>query len=893
MGLFSFAGSDSRTLNQALGSGLKDAKTVDSQLELILEFMDANNIDDLRSGISMIEDYTDAEIKYSYGTLAGRALKKLEGTDPSRAEEFKLGLPSSSIIKEMGYPGDYAAGDFSGVGERVLRGGQKELQQILYGLGNVEEWMRDKGPEFVESLPGLLGDIDLVPGELAPYSDDRKAIQKQRKLNVEDIKLSEEAWKSYYATEDPESDSGLNEPWNVAGTIGEIVPGMSVGGVGSMLTKGAMQAPVAFGLNAGLEGLKLEEHGDTTEAAIGTAAGLLEFIPGTSGALKNLNPVSKGMSLANYLLHGARGPATTSKKGISKGAADRGYNAWKMINDNTLSAPYDLVENTKRVMAKVGDESRATPIIQLKKTLAEIQSRGARAMNMGLGAVGESYGDLTKANGTYPLGKLFRDHIQLKKQELTTLGDPYREAYRKVGDNLIVDSKKLLDTEKEYLKDPGARKHVYNAINSVSSRETKYSKEAAARLAELDKATIARDKRINSFVDAEEFGATERNLLQEEITALTKKLGDNPSELATNLIEKKQLALDKKVFEAKSKAKEYTSDLHARNASAFEKSSIQEDGGILDMENLTANNIVDIVENLNAELSGAHPFSGTLSDSTVYQIKQYRNTLRDSLSELPEEFSGPFNKAKEIEKTSLVNFGDEGPVPMIKQALKDKSNKSLEGLFTGDEGLTNLQNVGQIMDSNNPAYRGFVRKNISDRIDPSVSQLGGWEYPVTFDFDKYNLNTLGINWDDYRQILPEDGQAGIDYLSGLGGVDKSVMKGNLNPVLAAVGQAKDPASLDKSPIRDSLDAARVYFSPEAKPYYRYDGNQPTIAERIGTEMKKTQAPESMDPLLMSPASQMGLYAREYLNSDLIVPTKQSEDALSILNDPNFKFLENY
>jgi len=907
MAIFSFAGEGSQTMEQMLKSKMKGDISVEDQLDLISDHMKHTGINNLEQALADLKELGVENLK-SYGTYAGRMMRRLENEPNGEQLMQAMGLPDYNVIKEMGGRDDWALGNLSGAHNRFVRGGQKELNQMMYGVGKVEEWIRDEGPEFVENLPGALGDIDLVPGEIEPYSDERKAVQQQRKDSVADAKLGEDVWASYNAVEDEESATGLDRPWNVAGTGGEVVPGMAAGFGSGAIYKGAGQMFGAAGINTLIESLKYQEHRDKIEAGIGIGAGVLEFIPGVGQYLKSLNPVRKGQMIKNFATNTAAGGQVQNKADLPFNQADRGHNAWKLVNDKMLTVPYVMAENPKGMASKIVDEKRALPMVNMQNTIAEIYKRGSLVFEQGLGNIGPSKSVLAQGvpdvNKARPYGYNIRKYIQLQKQKLSELGDPYRKAYRDQGEKITLDTTEMLDMAKNNLKDPSAIEHLNRSVRGVTKRETQYSKDTLKRIDELTHNQHTYDKRINKFLDAEGFDKEQIGIFQDELKNLQATLNDLPEEASQAAIDKLNTQIRSKGLQLSKKAKsfanaksQYGKDVSARNAGDFEMKGYEETGGMLDLENLTANQLVDVIENLNQELTGSATFSGKMTPRVETQLKNWRASAKAKLSELDPSFSVPYNKAKEIESTSFKLFGDQSPIKGFKEALEDKkSDKALEGLFKGDEGLTNLSHMGEWMPSSNETYRGLVRQNIEGRIDHNVLKQGDSAFPNMFDFEMFAENTKDINWDDFRKLLPKGQTQGVDYLSGLSGFDDAVLGGQHSKILNAMKNQKDPYDLKDTPIKDAMDTAHLFMNKA--PYHIYDSPFPNWRQSFINQMRKTKGPEYQKPILFGPKAQSDMYEIPYIGgrigatgSDVVVPVKQGGEGLNILTDPNYQGTE--
>lgn len=895
MALFSFTGEGSQTLEQLLQKkrgepsvsvdGVPVRKGVEGELDAILGFMKASGVNNLEEAVRLVNE--KGIIKGDYATYAGRMLHRVR-TDK---EAMDMGLPSRKVLEAMGGRDSWALGEFSGVGNRIARGGQKELNQILYGIGN---WSRGLDKSIHEATGGMIGRSE----------EEFKQVQADRKQAVGDFKFDEAIWKSYNANPDSENESGLDMPWNVGGTIGEMIPGMVAGGITALPIKGVMQPATAFGSNAALEGAKYEEHGDKVEAGIGIGAGLLEFIPGVGPYLKSLNPVRKGQMIKNWATFAGSG----TKKGLGKNAADRGFNAWKMVNERNLSAPYSMARNPKKVVDKLGSETRLTPIIQMKKEMADIEGRGALAYRQALENIGYSKEQMKKtvpaeAQAT-PYGYGIREKVNEQKAKFQELAKPHREAYRKAGDSLQLNTKEMVDMAQNGLTDPSALAHLNRSIRGVTKRESPYSIATKARLDELSRQKLGLNESINKLSDSlplakEQLAqlVSERKLIADKIASLPEEATQLTRDGLTNQLSAKDLQTKKLKQKITSGDKKLSGDIASRNAGDFEYGELIKSEGMLDLDNLTANQLDDVIMNINQELKGSGQMMGAMSPTVEKQLKGWAKQAREKLGNLDPEFSVPYGKTKAIDKASIDLFSDDaGPVKGLATALDDKTNTKLEGLFTGKGGMDNLQGLGQIMDSSNPTYRGLVRKNIEDQIDPSVLKQGNYDYPVGFDFTKFANNTRSVDWDDYRKLLPDGESEGVDFLSGLSGFDDTVMKGNMDKIATALGNTKDVDTLKDTPIRDTFDQLRVFVQGKDKPYYRYTGNYPTIRERIETEMAKAEAPEKVGPLLRSPGAQMDEFIIPYMGgrkldtgSDLVVPVKQNEQGVyDVLNNPDFK-----
>ncbi len=903
MALFSFAGEGSQTMAQLLNKKIEGGLTVDKQLEGVLDFMKANGISSLEEGVATLRE--QGVNLNTYANYAGRMMHKLEFVPNGEKIMKSMGLPDLGTLREMGGRDDWAMGNLSGTHNRFVRGGQKELNQLFYGVGKVEEWIRDEGPKFVEDLPGALSDIDLVPGEIEPYSDERKRVQQERKDKVANAKFDEDLWASYNATEDEDSETGLDRPWNIGGTGGEVVPGVAAGFGSGSLYKGAGQLFGAFGINALMEMLKYQEHDDTTEAGIGVGAGLLEFIPGVGQYLKSFNPVRKGQMIKNFATNTSTKGLTQNKKDLDFNAADRGHNAWKLVDDSMLTVPYTMADNPKGTAAKIAKETRALPLVNMQRTIAEIYRRGAKVFEKGLDNIGPSKSKLAQgvpeANQARPYGYNLRKHIQLQKQKLSTLGDPYRKAYRDAGDTITLDTKEMMDMAKNQLKDPSAIEHLNRSVRGVTKRETQYSKDTLKRIDDITKNKAIYDRDINKYLDMEPFDKEQIGVFTEELKNLSNTLKNLPDEASQATIDKlktqikaKGLQLNKATNKYSKSKKKYDTDVSARNAGDFELKGYEETGGMLDLENLTANQLVDVIENLNQELTGTATMSGAMTDRVKTQLTNWRKIARNKLSELDPKFSTPYNKAKEIESTSFRLFGDQSPIKGLKDALDDMdSDKALEGLFKGEGGLENIQHMGQWLPSTDKTYRGLVRQNIESQIDPNVLKQGDSAFPVQFDFSMFADNTKHINWDDYRKVLPKEGRQGVDYLSGLSGFDDAVLGGQHGKISEAIRNQKDTYDLKDTPIRDAFDTAHMFMGDV--PYHIYDSPVPNWRQSFITQMRKTKGPEAQKPILFGPRAQSDMYEVPFkggrirnTGSDIIVPVKQGGEGLDILNNPDYQ-----
>lgn len=914
MGLYSWANDKSLTFQQMLDQSGKagprsdssfDTMDVEKGTDVLLDFMEKTGTS-LTTAMKMMND---SGMKPREEELyAGRLLRRLENQPDGEQLMQKYGLPSLKVVKEMGTPDDWSIGNMSGTLNRFIRGGQQEMAQIMYGAGKGEEWLRNKGEEAMYSvLPDWWKDkIDAVPGDLGKYAQERVEVQKGRKQFIADSKYDENVWKSYNAELDPETSTGLNLPWNVGGAFGEGVPGMAAGGLAGTAIRGAGQPLAAFGVNSLLEGAKYQEHDNAQEAIVGTAMGLADFVP--FAKMLSLNPVSKGMRLKNWATAPGTNEMMMNNKNLTRSSADRAYNAAKMLESNNLFVPFSMANAPKSTAQKLANETREVPIKQMGDLLSKVKSSASLAYEQGLDAIGPAYnsfkGAVPKGHQSAPLGYALRNQIIQLKKRFSDKAQPFITASENAGKKIKLDTQDMMDMATGSIKSPKALSAFNTSLKSVTGRESKYSKETKELMAELLKSKDKMSAFNAEHVLQEPFNKTTLDNLRADFSNIQQSIMDLPEGATQLSADKLATQLEKKRNQIGKSQLKYDTDVATYNQNAqqlvegdVKMQEIEDTGGMLDLDNLTAYELSELVKEVNSRAYSTVQTRDGLEETEKYQLKQWGKQARKLLGD-PEKtsqaFAVPFNKAKALQAQSLELFGDSS-IPGLGKAMTQQDgvggNIALEKLFTGTGSENNLAQLGGFLKSDDATFRGLVRKNIEDKVTPDVQGISGvGGSHVDFDLEKFAQNTEGVDWDVYRAMMGPGGRAGIDNLSGLGGLNDTMLKGQFDNLKGAMDKTPDLSMAEVTPIRDTLDQMRVYTKLSDQPYYRYSLNEPNIREKIGMELEKSRPPEVVGGRYQGPGRAKKVYGsilEQLRESEGVGNLPQNAEGLDILSDPKF------
>jgi len=896
MALFSGWSEDAQ---QFEGKGTREFNTgtVDDDLDMIMEYIGEQVSQGQKVGLKdAIEQLKSMGLPMrDYEMYAGRLMSTMRDAPDRDKKAEQLGIPSFQEMEGMN------------LADRVMQGGAQEWLQILYGAGAAEKGMAEFfGPEGEKGVGSKV--LDYLGGEgsadfwqgmvtpyderTSPYSDSTKGeVQEQRKAKVAQYKSNEKIWKSFNATTDLEEETGLDIPWNLGGVAGEMIPGMILGGIGAKMTTGAGQVLYNIGTNTGLEAAKYQEHGDTMEAGLGIAAGGSEFlgpivkkvgetvgrIPVVGGAFEGagnlaggilekmpaFDPVTKGSRFVNWLDFKNKGIPYASKQGISKNEADRGYNLWNMVTKGELDIPYVWLDRNKQVLHNINEETFQEPISVMTNQLNKINKKAGGLYDKALENMGPGAKEMTEAgfDGDYPAGDLMMQKIQALKQQFTEAGDPYREAFEEAGNNINVDSAALFDMSKNQLVDSSSIAHLNRAIKNVTKRETQYSSAAKQRMDEVTSGMRDAQERINAYYGTNKDLGKQQKLLAQEKDLLEDKwieLRNNPDastkaiEAAKNAFDRKQYNMDKVTEKIGTLNKGKAADNAQVNANQLELDSMDSDGGVLDLDNLTATQFAEVMKQVNTARYGGSDMLGEMSDNVKRELGDWYSKAQKTMHDLPEEFSVPYKKAKGIEKRSIDMFKGNSKIKDLGKIMSLKGPERLEKLqklFEGEP--TNLKLAKEFLSSDDPALLGMIRHNIEQRVGPSP--LKSTESGQRFDFKGFADAFKDVDFDDYRSLVDPSKVPGtwgpIDGISGLAG-----WQTNVGAPIGAINDAVKSSGAYKHQSTGSQIGDILRYNDEAFPYSVYEHTDPLIIDRARNFTRKMK-PSGYTDYHMGPETQ--------------------------------------
>ena len=277
--------------------------------------------------------------------------------------------------------------------------------------------------------------------------------------------------------------------------------------------------------------------------------------------------------------------------------------------------------------------------------------------------------------------------------------------------------------------------------------------------------------------------------------------------------------------------------------------AVQQDADF-DIENITANELDDLVKQLNQDIyDNADSMSGKMTLTTITALNDWIGKAKNKLTQLDPKFSDNYKQAKEYYSKAFnlvqenTKDGMGSPIKGIEKALEDKTGRAMQELFTGSDAFSNLLNLGKMMKSSHPLYGSVMRNFIESKVGPSVVRSVGVNDADVFDLGAFRDSVKDIDWTLFERALPGKKKA-VDGLQGLEGI-ASILNTSGKELVGP--RIQKQSSFFKKPGYFLQDVGNIVGeSVGVGPWYK--NTKRTIGPTIEAAIEKTKAPESRRPM---------------------------------------------